>query len=421
MRTRLPQYKLTGLVIGLVIGLAMPHPVMAHAGSPVATAEHASSTFSITPEFPGATEPFGRPLVPLKPEENAEENVLPEDVPALEMTAPAAPGEITIDDISGMPLPDKGGGSSRDIWERIRNGFTMRELDSGEIPHDEEFYVNHPYYMKRIIERSKRYLFHIMEEVERRSMPAEIALLPIIESAFNPKAQSHRNAAGIWQLLPSTGKDYGLKQNWWYDERRDIIAATSAALDYLKKLHDMFGDWKLVLASYNWGEGAVGRALVRNRNRGLPADFPSIALPPETQNFVQRLVTVKNIILNPAIYGIELDSIPDQPYFQKVTATRHIDVKLAAKLADIPLNEFKALNPAHNRPVINADSSRTLLLPADKVETFVENLKNHGTSLVSWQAYRAKEGETVEGIAAQYGISARRLKDINDIDMEMSI
>jgi membrane-bound lytic murein transglycosylase D len=386
----------------------------------------ASSTFSIAPEFSGATEPSCLPLVPLKPEEN----VLPDDVPALEMTPSAALGEITIDDISGVPLSDEGrrssgdsagSGSSRDIWERIRNGFAMRELDSGDIPHDEEFYVNHPYYMKRIIERSKRYLFHIMEEVERRALPTEIALLPIIESAFNPRAQSLRDASGIWQLIPSTGKNYGLKQNWWYDERRDIIAATSAALDYLKKLHDMFGDWKLVLASYNWGEGAVGRALVRNRSKGLPVDFTSITLPPETQNFVQRLVTVKNIILNPAAYGIELASIPDQPYFEKVTATGHMDVKLAAKLADIPLNEFKALNPAHNRPVINVDSSRTLLLPADKVETFAENLKNHGKPLVSWQAYRAKEGETVEGIAAQYGITARRLKDINDIGGDMDI
>jgi membrane-bound lytic murein transglycosylase D len=179
----------------------------------------------------------------------------------------------------------------------------------------------------------------------------------------------------------------------------------------------VFGDWKLVLASYNWGEGAVGRALARNRNNGLPADFRSIMLPPETQNFVQRLITVKNIISNPAAFGIELASIPNQPYFEKVTATRHIDVKLAAKLANIPLDEFKALNPAHNRPVINVDSSHTLLLPADKVEIFVENLKNHGKPLVSWQAYRAKKGETVEKIAEQYGISAQRLKDINDIDI----
>jgi membrane-bound lytic murein transglycosylase D len=364
-----------------------------------------AAEFSGIPEFPGAGGLFGHLVVPLKPEESA----ISGDILAPEMTVPAPPEEINV-----MPGTSTSG---QDIWERIRSGFAIVELDSEEVPHNEEFYVSRPYYMKRVIERSKRYLFHIMEEVERRGLPTEIALLPIIESAFNPKAHSHSDAAGIWQLIPSTGKNYGLKQNWWYDERRDIVAATAAALDYLEKLHDMFGDWKLVLASYNWGEGAVGRALARNRSSGLPTDFRSITLPPETQNFVQRLATVKNIISNPAAFGIELASIPNQPYFEKVTAARHIDIKLAAKLANIPLNEFKALNPAHNRPVINVDSSRTLLLPADKVEVFAENLKNHGKPLVSWQAYRPKKGETVEKIAAQYGISAQRLKDVNDIDI----
>jgi membrane-bound lytic murein transglycosylase D len=392
---------LISLVIGLFISL-----VTAASSSHVMAAEFSGASGSAgTAKFPRAGELFGPLVVPLKPEESA----ICRDILAPELSVPASLEETNV--MPGTSI------SSPDIWERIRSGFAMAELDSEEVPHNEEFYVSRPYYMKRIIERSKRYLFHIMEEVERRRLPTEIALLPIIESAFNPKAHSHSDAAGIWQLIPSTGKNYGLKQNWWYDERRDIVAATAAALDYLEKLHDMFGDWKLVLASYNWGEGAVGRALARNRNNGLPADFRSIMLPPETQNFVQRLITVKNIISNPAAFGIELASIPNQPYFEKVTATRHIDVKLAAKLANIPLDEFKALNPAHNRPVINVDSSHTLLLPADKVEIFVENLKNHGKPLVSWQAYRAKKGETVEKIAEQYGISAQRLKDINDIDI----
>jgi len=308
-----------------------------------------------------------------------------------------------------------------DLWERIRRGFAMAELDSEEVRHNEDYYASRPDYIKRITGRSKRYLFHIMQEVERRGMPAEIALLPIIESALNPRAHSHRQASGLWQLIPSTGKNYGLKQNWWYDERRDIIAATSAALDYLKKLHSLFGDWKLVLASYNWGEGAVGRALIKNRNTGLPADFHSITLPPETQNFIRRLIAVRNIISDPAAFGVELETIPNEPYFEKITATRHIDIKLAARLANIPLNEFKALNPAHNRPVINVDSSSTVLLPADKVGVFNENLKNHDKALVSWQAYRAREGDTLETIAARYGISAQRLKAVNDLDSEGSI
>ena len=169
--------------------------------------------------------------------------------------------------------------SGQDIWERIRSGFAIAELDSEEVPHNEEFYVSRPYYMKRVIERSKRYLFHIMEEVERRGLPTEIALLPIIESAFNPKAHSHSDAAGIWQLIPSTGKNYGLKQNWWYDERRDIVAATAAALDYLEKLHDMFGDWKLVLASYNWRRGCGTRSRQESQQRSADG-FPQYYATP---------------------------------------------------------------------------------------------------------------------------------------------
>ena len=303
-----------------------------------------------------------------------------------------------------------------DLWQRIRNGFAMVDLNSQKVRSSENFYVDRPEYIKRIVERGKRYLFHIVEEVERRGMPAEIALLPIIESAFNPKAYSNRSASGIWQFIPSTGKNYGLKQNWWYDDRRDVIAATSAALDYLQNLHRMFGDWELVLASYNWGEGAVGRSLMKNRSNGLPEDFRNIALPPETRNYIPRLIAIRNIILNPAAFGIELESVPNEPYFGQVEATQHIDVKLAAKLAEISVDEFKALNPGHNRPVINIDSSRTLLFPAEKVDIFMENLKIHDRPLVSWQAYQAQKDDTIEEISVRYGISVGRLKEINDID-----
>ena len=159
----------------------------------------------------------------------------------------------------------------------------------------------------------------------------------------------------------------------------------------------------------------MGRSLIKNRNNGLPADFRNISLPPETQNYVPRLIAIKNIISNPAAFGVELESVPNQPYFETVATTRHIDVKLAAKLADISVDEFNALNPAHNRPVININGSRTLLFPVDKAETFTANLKNHDKPLVSWQAYQAKKGETAEKISARYGISVRQLKEINDI------
>ncbi|HVW64484.1 MAG TPA: LysM peptidoglycan-binding domain-containing protein [Nitrosospira sp.] len=339
--------------------------------------------------------------------------------PAAADIHPVERGAETAADGAKSPVsasPATSTASPADLWDRIRNGFALAEFDSQEVRDSEDFYVSQPEYMQRIFQRSKRYLFHIVEEVERRGMPAEIALLPIIESAFNPVAYSPGHASGIWQLIPSTAKMLGLKQNWWYDGRRDIIAGTNAALNYLQKLYSIFGDWELVLASYNWGAGAVERSLNKNRSGGLPADFRNISLPPETQNYVPRLIAIKNIISNPAIFGIELEPVPNEPYFEEVVATRHMDVKLAAKLADISMDEFNALNPAHNRPVINTDGPRTLLFPVDKAEIFAANLQNHDKPLVSWQAYQAKKGETAELIAERCGISVRRLKEVNELE-----
>ena len=365
-----------------------------------------------------AVEPADRPIFQLASVSVSQPIPIAEETRKIFDTVPIMDGETVVPveetDNSATDITDISA-SLADLWERIRNGFAMAEMDSKEVRNGEDFYVNRPEYVKRIIERSKRYLFHIVEEVERRRMPAEFALLPIIESAFNPRAYSRSHASGIWQFIPSTGKNYGLKQNWWHDDRRDIVAATSAALDYLQNLYSMFGDWELVLASYNWGEGAVGRSLIRNRNSGLPMDFRNISLPPETQNYVPKLIAIKNIISNPAAFGVELESVPNRPYFETVAATRHIDVKLAAELADISVDEFNALNPAHNRPVINVNGSRVLLFPADKAETFMENLKNYDKPLVSWQAHQAKKGETAEKISARYGISVQRMKEVNDI------
>jgi membrane-bound lytic murein transglycosylase D len=308
-----------------------------------------------------------------------------------------------------------------DLWERIRHGFAMAELDSTEVRRNEDFYASRPKYLRLIIERSKPYLFHIVEEVARRGMPAEIALLPIVESAFNPTAFSNRNAAGIWQLIPSTGTTYGLKQNWWYDGRRDIVGATRAALDYLQNLYGMFGDWELALASYNWGEGAVGRALEKNRSKGLSTDFRNMTLPPETRNYIPRLIAIKNIISNPTAFGIELEALPNQPYFEQISAERHIDVRLAAWLADISVDEFKALNPAHKRPVIRADRLETLLIPVQKVGIFAENLRNHDQPLVSWQGYLARDGDTAATISKRYGISLRKLREVNDMGRQGTV
>lgn len=302
-----------------------------------------------------------------------------------------------------------------DVWERIRNGYTMQPMDNDLVRQWENFYSAKPEYFARMVDRSSHYLFHIIEEIERRKMPAEVALLPMIESAYNPQAYSKAHASGLWQFIPSTGRLYGLRQNWWYDGRRDVIAATDAALDYLEKLYAQFGDWELALASYNWGEGAVGRAVARNQAKGLPGDYASLTMPAETRNYLPKLIAVKNIIADPARFGVKLASVPNQPYFEVAIIKRHIDVKLAAKFAELPLDEFKFLNPAHNKQVIKAGGTGNIVLPRDKVAVFNANLGNHDKPLVSWQAHTIKAGEKPEEIAAKYGMSMAELKEVNDI------
>ncbi|MCR4302994.1 MAG: transglycosylase SLT domain-containing protein [Gallionella sp.] len=308
-----------------------------------------------------------------------------------------------------------------DLWSRIRNGFAMRELDSKLVARHEKWYANHPDYVERMTDRARRYLFYITEEVERRGMPSEIALLPMIESAFNPGAYSVSRASGIWQFIPSTGKIFGMQQNWWYDGRRDVISATNGALDYLQKLHDMFGDWDLALAAYNCGEGAVQRAQAHNRKRGLPVNYANLKLLKETRNYVPKLMAIKNIIADPANFALALPEIRNEPYFAAVTTTRHMDVKLAAQLADIPEEEFIALNPAHNRPVILQDNTDLILLPIDKIETFRANLENYDKPLVSWQSYQPRKGERLDKLAPRFGLSVENLKLVNGISSRGNI
>ncbi|MEO8343653.1 MAG: transglycosylase SLT domain-containing protein [Gallionella sp.] len=304
---------------------------------------------------------------------------------------------------------------ARDLWPRIRNGFAMPELNTSLVARHEKWYVDHPDYFARMIDRSRRYLYYITEEVERRGMPSEIALLPMIESAFNPGAYSRSRASGIWQFMPSTGKKFGMQQNWWYDGRRDVINATNGALDYLQKLHDMFGEWDLALAAYNCGEGAVQRAQAHNRRLGLPTNYASLKLLKETRNYVPKLLAIKHIIGDPVKFSLALKDLPNQPYFATVATAKRIDVKLAAKLADISEEEFAALNPAHNRPVILQRSGDSILLPMDKVETFRTNLENYDKPLVSWQSYQPKKGERLDKLAPRFGLSLANLKSVNGI------
>jgi membrane-bound lytic murein transglycosylase D len=247
-------------------------------------------------------------------------------------------------------------------------------------------------------------------------MPTELALLPLVESAYNPRAVSPAQAAGMWQFIPSTGKRYNLQQDWWRDERRDIIASTNAALDYLQSLYDMFKDWHLALAAYNWGEGAVSRAVEKARAKGEPTDYANLRMPAETAGYVPKLQAVKNIVMKPDLFAITLPEVANAPYIATITKTRDIDVKTAAKLAEMPVEEFIALNPAHNRPVIPGANRPTLVLPADKLETFKQNLEASADKpLSSWQAYLVKAGETLDRIAARFGIDLGSLKAINGL------
>ena len=305
--------------------------------------------------------------------------------------------------------------AASDLWERIRGGFAMRDMNSRLIAVHEKWYARNPEYVLRMSDRARRYLFYIVEEVERRGMPTEIALLPIIESAFNPGANSVASASGIWQFIPSTGKHFGLEQNWWYDGRRDIVGATNGALDYLQKLHNQFGDWELALAAYNWGENAVARAQASNRRRGKPTDYASLKMPRETRNYVPKLLAIKNIVSNPEQFGLELSNIPDEPYFEAVATSQHIDVKVAAELAEITMDEFNALNPGHNRPVILQETTNVLLLPIDNVSTFRENLAKTDQRLVSWQSYQSQKGESFQLIASRFDMTVDELRSANGL------
>ncbi len=309
-----------------------------------------------------------------------------------------------------------------DLWDRIRAGFAMPDLQGELVTDREQWYASRPDYIQRMTERSSKYLFHIVEELERRNMPTELALLPYIESAFNPQAVSSAKAAGMWQFMPATGKYFDLKQNAFRDDRRDVLASTRAALDYLQKLHGMFGDWHLALAAYNWGEGSVGRAISRNKKDGLGTGYQDLRMPDETRLYVPKLQAVKNIVANPQAFRAELPLIENHPYFQQVLITRDIDVALAAKLADVALADFKALNPSAHRPVIIASGTPQILLPWDNAKVFQRNFEAYTQGqYASWTAWTAPATLSVGDAAKRVGMSEADLRGVNNIPPRMLI
>ncbi len=311
--------------------------------------------------------------------------------------------------------------ASQDLWGRIRLGYALPTLETQLVTDHERWYASRPDYVQRMTSRGSRYLYHVVEEINRRKMPTELALLPFIESAFNPQAMSSARASGMWQFMPATGKDFELKQNLFRDDRRDVLASTRAALDYLQRLHRMFGDWHLALAAYNWGEGNVQKAIQRNQRQGLPTDYLSINMPAETRNYVPKLHAVRNIVMQPERFGLALPPIENHPYFVSVPIQRDMDVALATRLAGLSLDEFKALNPSQNKPVILAAGTPQVLLPYDNANLFVHNLSRHKGALATWTAWQVPRTMRPADAAKSVGMSEAALREVNRIPPKMLV
>ena len=305
------------------------------------------------------------------------------------------------------------------VWAHLRGEFRMSEVNPELVRRHESKFVSSSAYFKRTIERSRPYMYHISNEVAKRNMPAEIALLPFIESAYVTKAKSHVGASGLWQFMPATGRHYGLEQTPLYDGRHDIYAATDAALNYLQYLHGLFGDWSLALAAYNWGEGNVGRAVNRARAQGLEPVYENLRMPNETRNYVPKLLAVRNIVNNPEYFGMSFADLDNKPFFKAVDIDQPIDLSAAVRLANISQAEFDALNPAFKSPVYIPKTGRKLLLPATAIATFERNYKKADrASLLSWDVYTPYADTTLSSIAAETGMSTAELKRLNGLSKE---
>ncbi|HZV63332.1 MAG TPA: transglycosylase SLT domain-containing protein [Telluria sp.] len=335
-------------------------------------------------------------------------------------TAAAAPVPLSAKAPALQPFPAVKAEDYKeaDIWARIRAGYAIPDIDNALVAKHVTWYSTRPDYVARTSARASLYLFHVVTELEKRGMPTELALLPIIESAFNPQAYSSANAAGMWQFVPGTGKDFNLKQNMFKDERRGVLASTDAALTYLQRLYGMFGDWQLALAAYNWGEGNVQRAIKKNQSLGKPTDFESLSelMPVETRNYVPKLQAVKNIIANPAQYGVSLPAIDNAPYFTTVDKTSDIDLTIAAQLAELSVDEFKALNPQFNRPVITGGEQTKILLPQENAEKFHLNLAQWGHALSTWTTHKITGAkDTISSLASRFGTTPEVIRQANNI------
>ena len=306
---------------------------------------------------------------------------------------------------------------TNNLWDRIRRGFELPAQRNRRINQNIAWYANHPAYLNRVVTRARKYLYLIVGEMEKADVPLEISLLPVVESAFQPFAYSHGRAAGIWQFIPGTGKLYGLRQNWWYDGRRDIKASTEAAISLLTEMKNNFnGDWLLALAAYNSGWGTVEKAIRKNKRHGKPISFWDLDLPRETEGYVPKLLAIADIINNPAKYGIKLDPIPNKPVVAEVDTGSQIDLALAAELAETSLEEIYVLNPAFNRWATDPRGNHKLLVPVEQKEIFEKNLAELPISKrLSWKRHKIRHGESLLAIADKFNTTVRLIKEVNQI------
>ena len=304
-----------------------------------------------------------------------------------------------------------------DLWDRVRSGLRLPKLDHQRVAYHERWFSKNPKYMKRKMKRASLFLYHIVEEIDRRGLPMDLALLPAIESAYQPHAYSHARASGLWQFIPSTARRYGLKVNWWYDGRRDVVASTTAALNYLEDLHAEFDDWYLALAAYNAGEGKIRYLMERNRRRGLPTDYLHLQrLKPETQHYVPKLMAMINIVRNPEKYGITIEPIPNEPYFGRVDLGSQIDLNVVAKLADIPVGDLYDINPGFRRCATDPTGPHQVLVPIENKDTLIADLANlPEDARIKWRRHRVKPGDTLGAIGKRYAVSVWAIKKANNI------
>jgi membrane-bound lytic murein transglycosylase D len=345
--------------------------------------------------------------------------VLPATVTPTDAAAAAPPAAAGAPPSLTMPREwqHHNGEDYDDLFERMRAGFAFDEVSEPAIDTQLAWFKNNPDYLERVFQRGQRYMYHIITEVERRGMPTEFALLPVVESAYEPFAYSVSRAAGLWQFIPATGVRYGLKQTWWYDGRRDVIESTRAALDYLQALHDEFnGDWLLAIAAYNVGEAGVERAIAYNASVGRPTDFWHLNLPAETRAYVPKLLAMKRLMAEPERYGLEFAPIPNEPYFAVIETESQIDLKIAAQLAGTSYDELIALNPGYNRWATDPAGPHRMLVPIDYADAFESALQTLAPEdRVRYTAHEVGRRETLAMIAKRYGTSAAVLAKVNDL------